>query len=401
MSRPKGTGCIYQRAGTSLWWVKYSRNGKSICESSRTTDKRKAGNMLRRRLGEISTGVYLGPQVERTMVDELAQDFLSEYRANNRRSVGNASARWLLHLKPFFGVCRAAEVSTPLLNRYIESRQQQGAKNATINRELAALKRMLNLGRRNQKVRNLPVFPRLEENNVRSGFLDDAHYRKLVETCPDLWFRAVLEVGRTYGWRRREVTGMRVSQVDLLRRTLRLEPGSTKNGEGREVSMTNAVYTLLTACVQGKQPQDYVFTRADGKPVRDFRKTWRNACAKVGLGRYTCRRCSQQVTGAKCEACDNSRQLKYSGLIFHDLRRTAARNLRRAGVAEGVIQKIGGWKTRSVFERYAIIAQSDIQDAMAKLEAIEQKSTPVTQNGYSIGYSGQKTGQVANPRTLN
>ena len=52
------------------------------------------------------------------------------------------------------------------------------------------------------------------------------------------------------------------------------------------------------------------------------------------------------------------------GLLFHDLRRTGARNLRRAGVAEGVIQKIGGWKTRSVFERYAIVDQRDIADAM-------------------------------------
>ncbi len=50
------------------------------------------------------------------------------------------------------------------------------------------------------------------------------------------------------------------------------------------------------------------------------------------------------------------------------MRRTAARNLRRAGVAEGVIMKIGGWKTRSVFERYAIVAQSDIEDAIQELQ---------------------------------
>ena len=119
MSRPKGTGCIYQRAETSVWWIKYSCNGKSFCESSHTTDKNKAGRILRNRLAEISTGTFLGPQTERVTVEELAADFLSEYRVNGRKSIGNAEARWLLHLKPFFGVYRAVQVTTPLLNRYV------------------------------------------------------------------------------------------------------------------------------------------------------------------------------------------------------------------------------------------------------------------------------------------
>jgi integrase len=106
---------------------------------------------------------------------------------------------------------------------------------------------------------------------------------------------------------------------------------------------------LLAGCVSGKGADDCVFTRADGKAVRDFRELWRNACVAAGV----------------------------PNLLFHDLRRTAARNLRRAGVAEGVIMKIGGWRTRSVFERYAIVAQSDIMDAMLKLEA-HASATPAT-----------------------
>ncbi|HZU42170.1 MAG TPA: hypothetical protein VE994_05825, partial [Terriglobales bacterium] len=73
----------------------------------------------------------------------------------------------------------------------------------------------------------------------------------------------------------------------------------------------------------------------------------------------------------------------------------------RAGVAEGVIQKIGGWKTRSVFERYNIVTQSDIQDAMAKLEANEKKPEAVTQNGYSFGYSAPETVQVEKAGQVN
>lgn len=115
--------------------------------------------------------------------------------------------------------------------------------------------------------------------------------------------------------------------------------------------MTQNVYSLLSGCVSGKQPESLVFTRPCGNPVRDFRKTWRTACVAAGV----------------------------PNLLFHDLRRTAARNLRRAGVAEGIIMKIGGWRTRSVFERYAIVSQTDIAEAMRKLE--------VQQNGHSFGHS--------------
>ena len=186
-----------------------------------------------------------------------------------------------------------------------------------------------------------------------------------------------MEVGRTYGWRKGELLRMRVKEVDLLARTLRLEPGTTKNADGREVTMTNTICLLLSQCVAGKQPEDFVFTRENGIPVRDFRQTWWNACLQAGIGQMICASCLLPVSGKKCAAC-GSHDLKYQGLIFHDLRRTAARNLRRAGVAEGVIQKIGGWRTRSVFDRYAIVTQTDIADAMNKLESRD--------DGHSFGH---------------
>jgi Integrase len=191
-----------------------------------------------------------------------------------------------------------------------------------------------------KKVNRLPAFPRLQENNVRQGFLEEGQFEKLIAYCPELWFRTLVELGSTYGWRVSELLNLRVQNVDLQNHTIRLEPGTTKNGEGREVSLTKTAELLLTACIQGKNPADPVFTREDGSQVKVFRKVWVEARKAAGVPK----------------------------LLFHDLRRTAARNLRRAGVAEGVIMKIGGWKTRSVFERYAIVSQSDISEAMAMLE---------------------------------
>ncbi|MDR3747102.1 MAG: tyrosine-type recombinase/integrase [Acidobacteriota bacterium] len=145
----------------------------------------------------------------------------------------------------------------------------------------------------------------------------------------------------------------------------------TKWADGREVLMTHSVHKLLSALVHGKAADDYVFTRANGKPVRDFRVMWQNACAHAGVPE----------------------------LLFHDLRRTGARNLRRAGVAEGIIMKIGGWRTRSVFERYAIVSRSDMNDAILKLQesenrveqerlqAEEQQSQTSTQFGHSEAIS--------------
>lgn len=118
-------------------------------------------------------------------------------------------------------------------------------------------------------------------------------------------------MGRTYGWRISELLGLRVGQIDPDTRTIRLDPGTTKNREGREVTMTGPIHALLSECVAGKGPKDAVFTWPDGRPVKDFRGAWAKTTKAAGV----------------------------PGLLFHDLRRTAARNLRRAGIAEGVIRR--------------------------------------------------------------
>ena len=164
---------------------------------------------------------------------------------------------------------------------------------------------------------------------------------QLLESCLEIWFQTLVEMGATYGWRVGELLKLKVDQIDLSNWTVRLHPGTTKNKEGREVKMTQMVHDLLELCAEGKSRDDYVFTWPHGKQVRDFRGTWDNARKGAGVPK----------------------------LLFHDLRRTAARNFRRAGIAEGVIMKIGGWKTRSVFERYAIVSHSDVEDAVVRLES--------------------------------
>lgn len=221
----------------------------------------------------------------------------------------------------------AANVSTDRVNAYIDSRQEQGASNASINRELAVLKRAFYLGQESTppKIQRVPHFNMLKEDNTRKGFLDSDDYEKLARECGrfGLWMRTAFEIGYTYGWRHSEVLGLTVGQISIGDQVIRLNPGETKNDEAREVNLTATLLQLLRECIRGKADDDFVLTRENGKCVLDFRGAWESATEKAGK----------------------------PGLLFHDMRRTAIRNMVRVGISEKVAMHISGHKTRSVFDR--------------------------------------------------
>jgi len=352
--RLRGEGSIYSRPRSPFLWVKYYKRGKPIRESTRTGDLGKASRFLHQRLAEV------GPDpAESLRIEQLVDDLFRDYRINQHRSLDDVKTRWRLHLKPFLGSVPAAQLDSELLARYIDRRREEHASNATINRELACLKRMYRLAYLSTppRIASVPDFPHLRETNVRQGFVTPEQYAKLVAHCHHLWLRAMLETAYNYGWRVSELLHLRVGQVDLVSRTIRLEPGTTKNQEGREVTIESArLLELLGQCVEGKRAEDHVFTRGD-KPIRDFRKSWENLCTAAGV----------------------------PGLLFHDLRRTAARNLRAAGVPEEIIMRIAGWKTSSVFKRYAIVDQADVRAALQQLEQARQKPLDHTDERSSTG----------------
>jgi len=232
--------------------------GESFCP--REANRKDALEKLKFRIAELTTGSVTGLTPKKTRISELAEDFIRDYKINGRTSLNDAETRWRLHLEPFFGRMKASQVTSVLLNKYVDKRQETGTANGTINRELAALKRMFNLGHQATppKIFYIPHFPKLAENNVRQGFLEDAQYQKLLESCMEIWFQTIIEVGATYGWRIGELLKIKVNQIDLANWTIRLHPGTTKNKEGREVKMTETVHKLLSLCLEGKRAEDYV-----------------------------------------------------------------------------------------------------------------------------------------------
>jgi len=138
-------GCVYRRKNSRKYWIKYSRNRKTYHESSGSEIKAVAAQLLKRREGEVAQGRVPGIVFDRVSFDELAEDFLTDYRINRRKSVTKAE-RSVKRLRAAFGGMKATQLTTAAVKRYIEKRMEGGVAHATINRELAVLKRMYRLG---------------------------------------------------------------------------------------------------------------------------------------------------------------------------------------------------------------------------------------------------------------
>jgi integrase len=336
---------VFRVKGSRFWWISYQMNGQGVRESSGELTKTGAANRLKERLLAVAGGNFLGPRIEKITVDELYEDLLQDYRIKGQK-VGWAELLWRVHLKDSFSGMRAANVGTNQITAYVEKRLAEGAAKASLNRELALLRRAFSIGfdAEPQKAVRVPKLHKhivSEKGNERRGFVEEGQYRKLVNAAAGhLWMRGLLALGYTYGFRRAELLEMRCSQVDLLNNTVCLYSGETKNGEGRTVSLTEECRQLVTEMRKGKQSEDYLITRADGEPVRDFRHTWDAITKAAGV----------------------------PGLIFHDLRRSAVRNMVRRGVPQKTARKISGHKTDSTFSRYNIVSEADIQDAARKIE---------------------------------
>lgn len=145
-------GSIYKRG--NIWWIQYYRNGKPYQESSKSKKKMVASGLLKKREGEIAKGKLPGIHFDKVKFDELADDFLRDYRLNQRKSLIRAE-RSVGHLKKTFEGMSVTDLTTPQIQAHIEDRLEEGAANGTINRELAALKRILNLGGLGRHLRRL------------------------------------------------------------------------------------------------------------------------------------------------------------------------------------------------------------------------------------------------------
>jgi integrase len=206
---------------------------------------------------------------------------------------------------------------------------------------------MFSLAVQDGRLSTTPYIPTLEEDNARQGFVDHGAFTALRENLPE-YLRDPITFLYLSGWRLGEMKALEWRDVDLAGKIVRLRPEISKNKDGRVLPLSGGLFEIMErAHATRRLDCPFVFHR-NGEPIVDFRKAWSTACKAAGL----------------------------SPVLVHDLRRTAVRNMVRAGIPDRIAMSLSGHKTRSIFDRYNIVSETDLLQATERLQShLSREST--------------------------
>lgn len=333
----RGDGRIFKRG--ERWWVAFYVDGREQRESAKTSDEAAANKYLRNKLKEVhaheldASKPFITQRARKRTVSDLTDALRADFEI---RGKWNPQVRTNIeHVRSTFGHIRATALTADHVDDYIQTRLSNGAAKASINRVTQLLKQAYGLA-------ELPA-PRVrrldETDNVRRGFFTEVEVRRVVASLP-----GELADFTLFAW----LTGMRKGEIASLRwedfdgDCVRLRAEDAKNGTARLVPLEGELVELIGRRKTAKQfkagevpmSSALIFHRR-GKPICEFRKSWSTACRLAGVRR-----------------------------LFHDLRRSACRNMVAAGVAQVTAMQLSGHKTDSMFRRYAIVAENDMRAAL-------------------------------------
>ena len=339
--RARGDGRIFLRGKT--FWCAFSINGREHRESCKTADAKAAEKYLRGCIKRVHVHEanpevpFITSRDRRRTVGDLMDALKINFELRGKASLQNLSN--IRRIKKDFGDTRALALTADGIANYIRDRREDGLANATVNRLTETLRAGFVLA-------ELPV-PKIikldESANVRSGFFSEPEIRAVIANLP-----SALADFTLFGW----LTGMRKSEISSLRwehydgDSIRLRAENAKNGNARLIPVEGELVELMERRKTARQVKSknavmlsaFIFHRR-GLPIKEFRKAWSTACALAGVRR-----------------------------LFHDLRRSAVRNMLAAGVSEHVARQVSGHKTASMLHRYAIVSEGDLRSALGRTQ---------------------------------
>ena len=329
-------GSLYQRQGARTLWIQFYVDGTRYRESTGTDDRELAKACLRRRLDEVASGRFVAP-ADRITFEEMHELLLENYRFKRNRT---DPSRHVKRLAENFGGLRGEEITEARIRDYARKRlDRDGMTPATLRRELAILKRMLRLA--SSRLPRVPLVDMPRVDNARQGFFEEGHLQAVLAHLPE-HARGVVEFLYLTGWRSSEAFRLQWSDVDWNRCLVWLR--DSKNREPRifpfkyHARLEQVLRNQRAAVTRWEQKHRTLCPSVfhwGGRPIKKLRRSWQSACRAAGL----------------------------EGRLLHDFRRTAVRNLIRAGVQQAIAMKITGHKTDSIFRRYLIVDEELLAQA--------------------------------------
>jgi integrase len=326
---------------THTYYLKYYVKGNAVELSTGTDNYDDALDMLRGKMRAAARQTEYTEHAERVRIGQLLDMLIEDYRSDEHRSTYDTELRVNKHLRPFFGETKAADLHTNHRDQYVAHRRRQKAEAATINKELAWLRRALNLGFQNipPLVEKVPHFKMLRVDNVREGLLAHDQYRAIRDSLPP-YGRIALVIAYHTGSRKGEIRSIRKDKIDLKAGRIYLPGRTTKNKTPRYLPIYGDMAAELDMALSRSDPRCPFLIQDEGKQVFDFEKAWATACKLAGI----------------------------PDALFHDLRRTAVSNMIAAGLSEKEAMEISGHKTRAIFDRYTIVNDGRMAQNAKKLE---------------------------------
>ena len=375
--RERGEGGLIKIRGCRFWYGQFYKDGKQIRVSTKTEVKEEAKKSLRRLMGDTERGIAPENELRKVRYAHLRAALLQNYLERGNKSLqtmadGSETIWGLKPLDDFFeyepsknggqdkpGV-PMTKLTTDAARDFARERLEEGLSNDTVNGSLRLLRRMLNIAYEDKKIQFVPKIRLLKSSAARKGFLAKQQFDVLISFIPAN-LKPIVTFLYYCGVRLGEAKQIEWSQIDLKAALVRLEEDQTKNSEARTIPLPDVLVKML----KGIEPKDgTVFD------TTNFRKAWQKACSAAGLG--------------KLEEVEGRPDPRYTGLIIHDLRRSAIKNLMKVGVNEKVAMKISGHKTRAVFDRYHIVDSEDVVDAMRRVQTVTPSTNSLVPDGEKI-----------------
>ncbi len=347
----------------TIWWIQYFFNGEDRRESTHSTNEAVADKLLTQRMAKKDDGTLTEAAIKPRKFDDLQAAIEGEYQLNQRPSLDRVQVAFKA-LGAMFTGWKANAITKDRLMEYANARIAEGKAHSTVRYELACLRRAFRLAEI-----PCPYFPSLSIQNTRTGFFEWPDFCAVLDHLPK-YLRPVMTVGYFTGWRvQSELLPLQWSHVNFGAGTITLDPGSTKNHEGRVYPFSQFPALLSVLQTQRETAQQigkarglivpWVFfrlTKTTVEPIKSYKTAWTRATQAAGV----------------------------PDRLVHDLRRTGVRSLRLAGVPENVAMQLTGHKTRSVFDRYDIVDGRDRGFAVGKLAAFHAHNSTLQDNHGTI-----------------